>query len=141
MPGQIDVLNQLLRTVEAIGIERTFDILKIAELGDIEFNNVHARFVITTVSNAFGIAVHEIVYGTGRKNERKYAIGFCAYYLHVHYDFNMQTDVSHFLNKDVTLCYKYCKPILKLNSNHVSDKKHCEIKEKLDKAFMGKTSF
>lgn len=138
MPAQPDVFNQLLRTVEAIGNERTYEILKEAEFQEIKFDNQDAEFVTTKVAAAFGIPLHEIIYGYGRKNERKYAIGFCAYYLHYNYGYNMEKDIQHFLKKDLTLCHKYCKLISKLNPRHVHDMKYMEIKDQLDQTFKKK---
>lgn len=132
MPAQPDVFNQLLRTVEAIGNERTFEILKEAEFQEIKFDNDDAEFVTTKVATAFGIPLHEIIYGFGRKNERKYAIGFCAYYLHYNFGYNMEKDIQYLLKKDLTLCHKYCKLITKLNPRHVHDKKYMDIKDQLD---------
>lgn len=132
MAAYLDLFNQLLRTVEAIGNKKTFDILKEAELQEITFDNCDVMLVVTKVAAAFGIPVHEIIYGSGRKNERKYAIGFFAYYLHYHYNYNMQRDIQYFLKKDLTLCHKYLKLISKLNSSHVQDRKYLEIKDQLD---------
>lgn len=132
MPAQPDVFNQLLRTVEAIGNERTFELLKDAEFQEVVIDNEDAKFVIENVGDAFDIPISEIIYGYGRKNERKYAIGFCAFYLHYGYGYNMEKDIQYFLKKDLTLCHKYSKLITKLNPKHVHDRKYIEIKDRLD---------
>jgi hypothetical protein len=133
-----DLFNQLLRTTEAIGVEKTFTVLKEAEFQEIKFDNEHAEFVITEVAKAFGVPIHEIIYGNGRKNERKYAIGFSAYYLHHEYGYHMDNQVKDFLKKDITLCHKYCKLINKLNPRHIHDQRYIEIKDKLDPIFKKK---
>jgi uncharacterized membrane protein YkgB len=74
------------------------------------------------------------MYGLGRKNERRIAIGLCAYYLHYAEWFNVEIEkVTEFLNKSVVLCYKYSRQVCKLNPAHSSDQKYIKIKEDCDR--------
>lgn len=132
-----DLFNQLLRTVEAIGIDQTDAVLKQAEYQEVKLANKHVEFVVATVANGFGIPIHEIVVGNGRKNDRKYAIGFAAYYLHFIYNYTMD-EVKDFLKKDVTLCHKYLKLVQKLSDRHISDKNYLELKKQFDTVFVKK---
>lgn len=125
------LIDQLFRTVETLGVERTDTILKEAQFQGIVFPNKDVEFVITTVASAFEIPVHEIYYGAGRKNDRKWAIGFCIHYLNTQYDYSLE-QIAHFINKDVSSCHKYGKMICSINAKNFAEKRYMELKELFD---------
>lgn len=131
---QATLIDQLFRTVEEIGIPNTMSILKNAQFDKIEFDDSKVEKVVRRVAEHFNIPIYEIIFGNGRLNDRKYAIGFSAYYLRHCHDYSME-EVSQLLKKEVTLCHKYCKLILQLNDKFRSDEKYKEIKKKLDPLF------
>jgi hypothetical protein len=126
-----NLFQQLLLTVEAIGVEETDRILKEAQYQEISFDHSDVAQVVVTIAQKFTIPVHEIIYGNGRKNDRKIAIGFCCHYLHEVYKMDMM-EVKDHLKKDVTLCWKYAKLIPKLSPRHPSDRIYLEYKTEFD---------
>jgi len=132
-----NLLSQLFQTVEAVGIDKTVEVLKSAQYQEIKFADPDVEFVVTQVAIHFDIPSHEIVYGNGRKNDRKLAIGFCAHYLQTVYARNMD-EVKDHIKKDLSLCWKYAKLITKLSPRHHTDRKYLEIKDKLDVIFVKK---
>ncbi len=131
------LMDETFRCVEAIGYDKTVDALKKAQHQEIKFEDKRVEKVVEAVAKKMGVAVHEILYGNGRKNERKYAIGFCSHYLHSPEFFNIDMPlVAQFLNREnPTVCYLYAKHITKLNPNHVSDKHFYEMKKEFDVLF------
>lgn len=111
---KLDLSNQLLHTVAVLGIDKTFELLREAEFGGVPFVNKDVEFVITSIGSQMKLPNHEIVFGIGRKNDRKYAIGFAAHYLLEKYKYTKER-VAEILNKDVSTCMKYAYLIKKLD--------------------------
>lgn len=127
------LLDAAFRCVDAIGYEKTLDVLNQAQFQEIKFDNKIVEKVVTLVAKKTGVTVYEILFGSGRKNERKYAIGFCAYYLHSSEFFNIEmVEVGALLMRIENSCYKYAKMVTRLKPGYVSDKKFLEIKKELD---------
>lgn len=131
---QTDLINQLFRTVEVLGLEKTHTVLVEAMTEKVVFTDKKVEYVVTTICGHFNVPVAEVIYGNGRKNDRKYVIAFCSYYLFEIYKYDIEA-VSANLKKDVTLCHKYKKMIRTLNDHHVSDRKYLNFKKELDKLF------
>lgn len=131
-----DLSNQLLRTAAKLGYDKTFEILQAAEYAGVPFTNKNVEFVITTIGEQMNLPNHEIIFGIGRKNDRKYAIGFAAHYLENKYKYSKE-DVAKFLNKDVSTCVKYANLIKKLavKRRYDSNMDFLEKKASLDAIF------
>lgn len=128
-----NLIDELFRTVEAIGVDNTLKTLRQAQFQEVKFDDKRVEAVVTLVSKKTSVPAYEILFGVGRKNERKYAIGFCAFYLHSPSFFNIDMEiVTDFLKKDQNLLYKYSKLVQKLNPNHTNDKKFFDWKRELD---------
>ena len=134
MPAPSLLMDQLFKTVENIGVQKTITILRKAQYEKIKFDDVQAAKVVKHVAEHFKIPIYEIVFGNGRLNERKHAIGFAAYYLRYSYDYTMD-EVAKSLKTELTLCHKYCRIIASLNENYKSDEKYISIRNKLDEFF------
>lgn len=135
MPESSSLIDLLFKTVEEVGVTHTMEILNKARYEKLEFENETVRIVVETVAKKFRIPTYEIIYGSGRLNDRAYAIGFTAYYLRHHFSFDMD-EVSIHLKKNPVLCHKYSKLISSLNDNFKSDLKYKNIKKELDPHFV-----
>lgn len=134
MANSSALIDELFKCVEAIGCEETFILLQKGQHPNTDFSNEKIKTVVEAVAKKLNISVNEIMYGNGRKNERKMAIGFCCYYLNNKNFLGMDMNyVAEQLNKNYVVCYDSAKKIKDLNSAHVSDKRFVEIKEELDK--------
>ena len=135
------VIDAAYHCVSKIGEAKTLELLQGAQF-NVDISDERVLKVLDSVSEITNIPIHEILFGSGRKNERKYAIGFCAHYLHSPEYYNMDMEqVKDFLCKnDVVICYKYAKLIGKISPTHISDKQMHEWKKQLDtKLFIKKT--
>lgn len=127
----VDLYNVVQRSINIVGIEKT--IINVTNGLKKENMAEYPCFltVITEVGKTLDITTKEILYGTGRRNERHYAIGFCAYYLRYIYKCKMEI-VTILLEKDESVCYKYSRMIQKLKPQHSADLRYIRFKEALD---------
>lgn len=132
--GLINAVNQ---SVKVIGIDKTISNVNagLRKENMVEYP-LYQTFqkVLLEVAGAFGISGDEILHGKGRKNERYYAVGFCAYYLHWIYKFDMEA-VAILLEKEISICYKSSYAIKNLNQNHPADDRYKKTKLSLDSIF------
>lgn len=128
-PG--NALTEFLLAIEEMGNEKTAKALFHERKKCALQNNEDANAVLRIVSRVFKVPVTEITHGVMRKNDRQAAIGFCAYYLHFRFDYEMSM-VAHKLNKSQRLCYKYSKQIRDLKTTSKADKKYCAWKRLFD---------
>jgi hypothetical protein len=134
MRPQSSLIDQLFKTVETIGYENTDRLLKSAQFEEIKFLDPIIENVVVNVAKEFNIPAYEIVYGNGRANDRKIAIGFCAHYLKTVFKYERDVIADH-IKTHTSLVSRYAGLIQKLNRFHQSDKKYLAIKETLDKTF------
>lgn len=132
------LIDELHKCVVLYGPEETLKILKEAQYKKIEYTDERVMAVVKKVCDVMNIAEGEIFYGKGRKNERRYAIGFCVYYLTADAYFHIRFDeVKELLKKEnVQILYWYKSIIDKLDSRHTHDKKLVEYKNKFDQYFL-----
>lgn len=128
--SELNLHEKFLVVVEALGRTRVNELFDSALSGTVEFDNPDVQKIVLTISDKMCIAAYEIIYGNGRKNERKIAIGFCGYYLMKIHDFTLE-ESAEYLKKDVSNLHKCIKVVSNLNPRHLSDKKYCELREEL----------
>ena len=132
------LLADLIVAVDSVGIKKTADHLhkltleKIEE--KIEFHNADTECVVMKVSDVSKVAAKEIMNGSGRANNRRIAIGLCAYYLHYSFGHQMR-DVQKFIKTDRFNCYRYSKEIIDLDQRHAAHREYIAWKSELDKHF------
>lgn len=117
------LVEVLARTIEKIGVDKTIGILEKAQQEPVKFADKIVEKVVTSISDRLNISVEEIIYGVGRKNNRKIAIGFCTFYLMEVYNYDLK-QIAEILNKDQTICFKYKKLITGLNPKHAADQEY-----------------
>lgn len=126
------LLDELFKTVEVFGVDRTTDILKTTRERNYEFSNDDVSFVVTMVATEFQLDINEIIYGNGRKNDRIYAIGFCIHYLKNHFKYPIES-IKDQLNKgNFQNCYYYLRFINDLNPKIHTHKKYLGMKSVFD---------
>ena len=124
-----------IEAIDTIGAEPVATALKAAMSGDVCFDNPLVELVVTTVARKTEIPVCEIINGSGRRNDRRFAIGFCAFYLKDIYHFTPE-QIETYLKKDISICSKYAKAVRTLSPKLITDKKYIEYKEYLDKVLV-----
>lgn len=125
-----NVLIEMGRTIEKIGIDDTIDLLKysrqkISEISGEDLENTNK--VVNVVCKIFNISIKEFN-SSLRKNNRRYAIGIATQILTDIYGLDI-SDLSFLFKKPDGLLSIYRKEIRELNPKHKVDIKLIEKKE------------
>lgn len=128
------LVDKLFHVVDLRGYKKAHEILDSAMVQEITFDNPVVENIIKTVCAKFNISVHELIYGKGRKNARKIAIGFCANYISACCSLNL-FEVGEYLKKDESICRKALRIISRLNEKHMSDKLYLQYRNEFDVIF------
>lgn len=131
MSTERDDFGVILLSIERMGVHKTAEALQQHMERVTWVSNPDALFILDMVSVVFKIPAEEIRRGVTRKNERRDAIGFCAYYLNTHLGYSIG-QVSWMLMRSEDICYKYAALIRKLNANRTADKKYLQWRKLFD---------
>ena len=93
------LLQEILESVESIGIDNTTKILQNAKIQNIVIDDVNIESVLNIISIKCEVDVDRILNGKDKTDERKIATALCVYHfvenLHLSY-----ADIKKVLNKD-----------------------------------------
>jgi hypothetical protein len=126
------VFDELLTTLEMIGVENTIKTLKEAKKKN-AFTNID--FVVNTVSDVTNVDRDRILYGTDRSDERKMALSLAIYFVKIEFSYGYSDLKKIFNNKDRAALSRYYNMVSNLPATPKSD-----IDKKL-KAYHKKISF
>jgi hypothetical protein len=124
------VFKELDKTIQIIGAEKLIEILKYSRKNPPTLNQEQieqALGLVQVVCDEFKISLDDI-FDMKRKNNRRISIGICAFVIQKHLNLD-NSNISYILKKSDTLVSLYKQEILRLNSNHPSDR---QILEKID---------
>lgn len=124
----VELLEVLLVSIKNRGYKNTLNMLesnhKVSEIA--EGYELH---VINTICDTFNITQDELLYSRYVRGERKYAIGFCVYYLYQRMSLG-EIRKNIFKNKNKALLTRYRQMIIDLKKNDLA---YLEIRNELDK--------
>ena len=124
------VFKELDKTIQIIGAEKLIEILKYSRKNPPTLNHEQieqALKLVQIVCDEFKISLDDI-FDMKRKNNRRISIGICAFVIQKQMNLD-NSNISYILKKSDTLVSLYKQEILRLNSNHPSDR---QILEKID---------
>jgi hypothetical protein len=124
------VFKELDKTIQIIGAEKLIEILKYSRKNPPTLNQEQiekALMLVQVVCDEFKISLDDI-FDMKRKNNRRISIGICAFVIQKQLNLD-NSNISYILKKSDTLVSLYKQEILRLNSNHPSDR---QILEKID---------
>jgi len=124
------VFKELDKTIQIIGAEKLIEILKYSRKNPPTLNQEQiekALKLVQVVCDEFKISLDDI-FDMKRKNNRRISIGICAFVIQKQLNLD-NSNISYILKKSDTLVSLYKQEILRLNSNHPSDR---QILEKID---------
>lgn len=124
------VFKELDKTIQIIGAEKLIEILKYSRKNPPTLNQEQikqALILVQVVCDEFKISLDDI-FDMKRKNNRRISIGICAFVIQKQLNLD-NSNISYILKKSDTLVSLYKQEILRLNSNHPSDR---QILEKID---------
>jgi hypothetical protein len=134
------VFKELDKTIQIIGAEKLIEILKYSRKNPPTLNQEQieqALKLVQVVCDEFKISLDDI-FDMKRKNNRRISIGICAFIIQKELNLD-NSNISYILKKSDTLVSLYKQEILRLNSNHPSDRQILEkinnINANIDKLF------
>ena len=75
------VFDELLTTIEIIGLDKTIQTLKDVKANSLILNDMNIDFIITSVSSITNVQKDRILNGADRNDDRKIAISLCVYFI------------------------------------------------------------
>ncbi len=114
MNKQISISNQifdeLLTTVESIGVERTIKTLQEAKSNSLILKDLNVEFILNTVSQITSVGKDRILNGKERTDERKIAIGLCVYFMKNEFGYSY-SDLNKIFKKDDSQLFRYSEMV------------------------------
>jgi hypothetical protein len=125
--SEFTILEELVLTIDKIGIEKTLEIIKNSRNLAKDKDIILQEYIIESVCNAFSISKRELLKGKSSLDKTN-ALAICSVELKGHLGYS-QGRIASILKKHDSVVSKYIKKITYLDSNHQEDKR---ILEKLD---------
>lgn len=125
--GSVKLFNEIFHCTEVFGLDKTIEILYNARAEALRLEDENTVAVLSIVCREFGLTIHELLSGRGRKNDRVIAIGLCVFFLKHEFRYK-PTEISSALRRDRSICWRYFKKVVELNPKNIADVKFLEIK-------------
>jgi hypothetical protein len=100
------IFDELMTTVEVIGIDRTIKTLQEAKSKSMILEDLNIEFILNSVNQVTGVSRDRILNGSDRNDERKIAIALCVYFIKKEF-FYSYGDMSKIFNKDESSLSRY----------------------------------
>lgn len=127
------IFDELLVTVESIGVEKTIKTLQEARSNILILSDLNVENIINSVVEVTGVQKERILHGNDRSDERKMATCLCVYYIKTEFKYSY-SDLKKIFNKDESALYRYNQMIEKLPTKPKTDfdKKLSEYCKKIE---------
>jgi hypothetical protein len=100
------IFDELMTTVEVIGIDRTIKTLQDAKANSLILEDLNIEFILKCVTQVTSVTKDRILNGNDRNDERKIAIALCVYFIKKEF-FYSYGDMSKIFNKDESSLSRY----------------------------------
>lgn len=100
------IFDELMTTVEVIGIDRTIKTLQDAKANSLILEDLNIEFILKSVTQVTSVSKERILNGSDRNDERKIAIALCVYFIKKEF-FYSYGDMSKIFNKDESSLSRY----------------------------------
>lgn len=119
--NEFQILEEIVLTVDKIGIEKTVEIIRKARDLAKDHNLVIQEYIIQQVCNSFSITKDDLFFGKSTI-DRTNALAVCSVELKGHLGYS-QGKIAFILKKHDSVISKYIKRISYLDNSHSEDKK------------------
>jgi hypothetical protein len=120
------IFDELMTTVEVIGIDRTIKTLQEAKANNMILEDLNIEFILKCVTQVTSVSKERILNGTDRSDDRKIATALCVYFIKKEF-FYSYGDMSKIFNKDESSLSRYNSLI-----ENVPDKPKSEFDKNID---------
>lgn len=100
------IFDELMTTVEVIGIERTIKTLQDAKSNSLLLEDLNIEFIIKCVTDVTKVSKERILSGNDRNDDRKIATALCVYLIKKEFYYSYG-DISKIFNKDESSLSRY----------------------------------
>lgn len=107
------IFDELLVTVESIGVEKTIKHLQEARVVQLISEDVTIELILKIVSEVTGVTRECILHGKERSDERKMAIALCVYHTKNEFKYSY-ADIKKIFDKNEAGLYRYFKTVASL---------------------------
>lgn len=104
------ILDELLITVESIGIGSTIKSLKEARVKTLIIGDLNIDNILKYVSEVTNVSIERILHGNDRSDERKMALALAVHFVKEELRYSY-SDIRKIFNKDEAALYRYKKLI------------------------------
>jgi len=125
---QTDLIQELLKSVEVLGVDATTNALKIARSNTLSLSDKRVEFVLKMVSDHYVKTIDDIINSHSKSTGRIFALKFAIYYLYEVFDFSFG-DLKMIFKRDKSLLSRSTKDIKHLVETNANIMK---VKNKFD---------
>ena len=111
--GEIILLEELLKSVEALGVDGTTNALKVARSKSITLEDKRVEFILNMVSAHYNIPIEDIINTHTKSTKRMLALKFSIYYLYDVFDISFG-DLKFVFKRHKSLLSRSAKEIRQL---------------------------
>lgn len=101
-----NIFDELIVTIESIGIDGTIKSLQEARTRVLILGDVNVDNIINAVVEITGVQKSRILHGTDRSDDRKMALALSVYFIKNHFEYSYK-DLNKIFSKDRAGLYRY----------------------------------
>jgi hypothetical protein len=107
---ETDLIQELLKSVEVLGVDATTYVLKVARTNTLTLQDKRVEFVLKMVSTHYMQPIEDIINSHNKSVKRMLALKFSIYYLYDGFDFTF-TELKMLFKRDKSLLSRSTKEI------------------------------
>jgi len=107
---ETDLIQELLKSVEVLGVDATTNALKIARSNTLTLQDKRVEFVLKMVSSYYLQSIEDIINSHSKSYKRMLALKFSIYYLYEVFEFSFG-DLKMLFKRDKSLLSRSTKEI------------------------------
>jgi hypothetical protein len=115
-----DIFTELVKTVEAIGVDGTANALKNARVEQLNLADKNVEFIVSLTTTTFKMTFEDIVDSRTKVGHRVHAMKIMCFYLN-NFGYSI-VDIAALIKRDKGLVSRYCKEVAQSKSK--SDTPH-----------------
>lgn len=115
----IILFQELLNTIESIGVDETTKALSIARRETLSLQDKRIDFLVKCICESFNVATDEVFTSKDRNTNRLFAFKFIVYYLYESFDFSYP-EIALITKKDVAWVYRKAKELEEIKKDKKS---------------------
>jgi hypothetical protein len=122
---ETDLIQELLKSVEVLGVDATTSVLKVARTNTLTLQDKRVEFVLKMVSSHYMQPIEEIINSHNKSVKRMLALKFSIFYLYDAFEFSF-TDLKMLFKRDKSLLSRSTKEIKQMvvNNSNVQQTKN-----------------